>query len=1170
MEVWRCDVCKVRTFRTLQEACDHEATCTVSVAAVPPPSTIISSTTSSISSIGDTSAAPTAAADAVTGMDVVGAENALPNHPTLAASVSPWTPVPILSRSKRKAATAATLAMTRTIPTPTITTTTAAAIVSRDRNPKNKPAVVSAAPSIHPFFNTSAAGKNRHTSNDTAAGTVVYLDMKQPTTHTQPAEKASKKLKKSNNGAGAVGGTAPGPKSRTSAGAGAACSFLSQAAAPCSTTLTTAVSNRTTSTTARRRHTTTVSNKKRIIDLVEDEDEDETLDMDNITSISNDDNAETVVDIAEQRALLQFKSQRRQRDQMERDKRERQRLRRIAEENEQSTVPDNNSNNKGSLICKPPNKHFSRVITIIDDSDDNTGEDHVWMVEGQGNAAVSGKENSLQQSLGSVKSKTTQRPSPHAVTGLLPPLFPVPSHVIPLVASSDYTDKHNTHVDPTIATAAIVQPMWFGSLRKLEEDKTGPHGAAVFPTDNDRDDWVYPHLFPIATDANDTFPMDRTSRHCLVSMLQARLSKLFVSKDSIKNQTSSHTRATSGLLVDRYYNSSNDNSNNLMINQAAHDQLQDFIERFMVERQLAEERMAERQRRMKGASLSKSHKKTATGYRNKKHADDEDFLWDDDDLDEEDDEKWHQSSMCVLTGPVGSGKSALVHRVAQQLGCRKVLELHTGMKRSAASIRRNIEEATQSHSTLEMLRKKKKEENNALSFFQMKSKRPSKTTKGNDSIVGINDCKNKSEESSAVTVVLIDEADNLYEEDAGFWTALADLYKNSKSPIVLTANTLPKELESSTFRFTHVAMKRPTVNECAALLQNVLRSEEILDCLEEDPLFSISALEDIAILGNCDMRRVIHDFQLFTTREGRNIDPKRLTAGKAVYENSRTADARRLSPQVDEVKPQTIYVDQYNFLTIKGSNFLCMASSMETSEEKRRECNVYVADQCCPKACILNDSTIVAVVAPLKDVNSNNMTNMITTRRMHRSPEFSYAPVVVSSVHKLGILFTSSGTLSLNNLHDQTVVAKNLTSIECYAVDKRNDGANENGDVKSDSETELEFTDLTPISKVPQYTTEISTVNHDTVSTILTEGIYAWESVHGPIPLISIVESAMPDTEDLHRIEACWRDASFASDSAFMEDCGLTGIPFLAGSSRGFGFDLTDQFPKRTNENSKP
>lgn len=116
-----------------------------------------------------------------------------------------------------------------------------------------------------------------------------------------------------------------------------------------------------------------------------------------------------------------------------------------------------------------------------------------------------------------------------------------------------------------------------------------------------------------------------------------------------------------------------------------------FVREWMVERQLANQRMAERQR-----ALQKKRK----AKKKRNFAQDDEDLWFDSDS-----EECRLPSVCLIEGPVGSCKSSLVYAVARQCECQ-VLELNTSDKRSSANIKRALEETTQSHSSLDMLKKR--------------------------------------------------------------------------------------------------------------------------------------------------------------------------------------------------------------------------------------------------------------------------------------------------------------------------------------------------------------------------------------------------------------------------------------------------------------------------------
>jgi len=311
-----------------------------------------------------------------------------------------------------------------------------------------------------------------------------------------------------------------------------------------------------------------------------------------------------------------------------------------------------------------------------------------------------------QQQQPTIKSATATAVSNNVKSAWPVPQFPNPSHVIPasekLPAATAADGKSlgsplNSRV-PTVIDAKVA------------------------------DDATYPHLFP-ADSATGQFLQSFSDEQADDVLRQTLLKKIFVVPPLMNNK-----KEASNLWVDFYLRNSDDSDIVGARMQAAQQQLTAFIERFMVERHQAEERMAAKQRKMQG-------KKQAQKKKRKKAYDDDD-IWTD-----SDDEAEEKPSLCLLTGPVGCGKSQLVHAVAKQMGCRKVLELHTGVKRGAAAMKRCIEEATKSHSTLDMLHNKKQKNAAAAAFFQKRQELVDSESEDED---------DKDAKGVSVTVILLD------------------------------------------------------------------------------------------------------------------------------------------------------------------------------------------------------------------------------------------------------------------------------------------------------------------------------------------------------------------------------------------------------------------------------
>jgi DNA polymerase III delta prime subunit len=814
--------------------------------------------------------------------------------------------------------------------------------------------------------------------------------------------------------------------------------------------------------------------------------------------------------VAEQRVLLEFMAKRQEQARLERDKRERHRLRRV-QDSEQSLA-----------------------------------------VENVGHPGVATEQ------IVSRQVSSTAIAVPWAL-----PRFPNPSHIVPLVDSE--TADNNPSAD---------SPGSSMGKRRVTSD----HATVNLDTATDSP-LPLVRLFPPANDPWYATPrdVDTVTESSPSELIQALLSQSFVPPAS--NQPVTAIQASSSMLwVDRYYSNC---SRKIESQAAARGQLSTFVQRFMVDRHKAHVLQAQRQEQRthqnRGGAGANSSKPSS-----RRRVLDLDDAWTDDEMNE----RRADSSICLLTGPVGCGKTQLVHSVAQELGCRTVLELHTGVPRGAAAVKRLVAEATQSHSTSEMMQKPPQ-------LFSKSQPEPS-NTRASD-LCDTDDDDDQSVQShqedqpcSAVTVILMDEIDNLYDGDGSIWTALGELSKSSKCPIVLTANTLPRALHGSTIQFQHISLDRPSVAECAQYLSQVLAAEQIAMTESKGgndvTAAALSSLEQAAILGRCDLRRMIHEVQLFavqpmTTHRSLPIKESSLTAefnGKVEHAGSlRICDL----PTIESIQPRAICSDMFSLVTINGSNFWSLAGPHEIGSDwgKGVPCLVHIGHQVCPRACIVSDSTILAVVAPMNvpaEVRDGPATGCI------RSYAALYAPVMIASASRLGVHSISSGLVACGEQSNSSPAVQRPSTIEYRFPSESKGGHYEHlpdANDGSSSEEEFEFERPTPLISAPNLralvergTINASAESTETASRVLQEGMDAWKSIHGSISMISPNKPPHCSVESLLEMQDISTKAGYASDAALFEDIGLFGLPDLAGSCHGFGFDLTDHSHKHNNETRKP
>ncbi|KAK9833435.1 hypothetical protein WJX81_005331 [Elliptochloris bilobata] len=185
-------------------------------------------------------------------------------------------------------------------------------------------------------------------------------------------------------------------------------------------------------------------------------------------------------------------------------------------------------------------------------------------------------------------------------------------------------------------------------------------------------------------------------------------------------------------------------------------------------------------------------------------------------LDSEEDERDTGGGAAWISGPVGSGKTAAVAAVAQELGLQ-VLEVNPGSERTGALVTKAVGEATQS-------------------------------------------CRlaQANAESGGRTVVVFEEIDNLADADRGFLAALATLIADSKRPIVLMSNAAALPAALARARLRHLPFKRPSLSAAVRVLAGV--------CADEGALPEPAALQTLALQCRCDLRRCLLEAQALRQR----------------------------------------------------------------------------------------------------------------------------------------------------------------------------------------------------------------------------------------------------------------------------------------------------------------
>ncbi|KAH0834409.1 hypothetical protein AYO21_09390 [Fonsecaea monophora] len=222
----------------------------------------------------------------------------------------------------------------------------------------------------------------------------------------------------------------------------------------------------------------------------------------------------------------------------------------------------------------------------------------------------------------------------------------------------------------------------------------------------------------------------------------------------------------------------------------------------------------------------------------------------------------------LLTGPPGSGKTASVFAVAQQLGF-EVFEIHPGMRRSAKDIQDKVGDMTQNHLVQHQDTSSRRsslslEDSDAVfstSRPLMDSQDSTANTMGRrkggrQSKIGeVKETKETKSKSQKQSLVLFEEVDILYEEDKAFWSGVQSLIRTSKRPVILTCNSVDSVPMAELDLFAVLRYDIPQQDLAIQLLGSI--------CAAEGHLLSKEVLQNLYLTKGQDLRASIMELNLW-------------------------------------------------------------------------------------------------------------------------------------------------------------------------------------------------------------------------------------------------------------------------------------------------------------------